>query len=310
MAQDQGTYPGLCLLTDSDGKVITIEDSVSHDTCVFTHTNTGEGEFDICYPEVLGSGVPNAALANFGTHHVENTATEGYAFTLGDEEYLVRQSVIAPTPGEINDVLYSRSLLVEVSTMDVLVTEDGNVVKFINGNDDNVCFVKFAGGEWHAETAYYDQIIEASGLDPVSVGCTVADGVFTIKYGFNTYVMTEDSLTPAVAEWVNPRSEAILYAKEYVSGNYVLADNLGRGLRFEPVEGSYSFIEVDKQGDDWVFSQTVSSIGPAPSVDIESEWTDANTKAEFTLGGTTYNVDTMKFENPAWITPNNIVEYI
>lgn len=203
MAQDQGTYPGLCLLTDSDGKVITIEDSISHDTVVFTHTNTGEGEFAICYPEVLGSGVPEAALADFGTHNVENTATQGYAFTLGDEEYLVRQNVIAPTPGEINDVLYSRSLLVDVSTMDVLVTEDGNVVKFIDGNDDNVCFVKFAGGEWHAETAYYDQIIEASGLDPVSVGCTVTDGVYNIKYGFNTYVMTEDSLTPEVAEWVD-----------------------------------------------------------------------------------------------------------
>lgn len=198
MAQDQGTYPGLCLLTDSDGKVITIEDSVSGDTVVFTHTNT-EGAFDICYPEVLGSGVPVAALANFGTHNVENTATEGYAFTLGDEEYLVRQSVIAPTPGEINDVLYSRSLLVDVNTIDVLVTEDGNVVTFINGNDDNVCFVKINGGLWQAETARYDQIIEASGSDPVSVGCTEADGVYTIKYGFNTYVMTEDGLTPEVA---------------------------------------------------------------------------------------------------------------
>lgn len=201
MAQDQGTYPGLCLLTDSDGKVITIEDSVSGDTVVFTHTNT-EGAFDICYPEVLGSGVPEAALANFGTHAVENTATEGYAFTLGDEEYLVRQSVIAPTPGEINDVLYSRSLLVDVNTMDVLVTEDGNVVTYFDG-EDNICFAKQADLGWSAETAYYDQIIEASGLDPVSVGCTVADGVYTIKYGFNTYVMTEDSLTPAVAEWID-----------------------------------------------------------------------------------------------------------
>lgn len=203
MAQDQGTYPGLCLLTDSDGKVITIEDSVSHDTVVFTHTNTGEGEFAICYPEVLGSGVPEAALANFGTHNVENTATQGYAFTLGDEEYLVRQNVIAPTPGEINDVLYSRSLHVDVYTMNVLVTKDGNVVKYLDGNDDNVCFVKYNGGEWHAEKDYYDQIIEASGLDPVSIGCTVADGVYNIKYGFNTYVMTEDSLTPEVAEWVD-----------------------------------------------------------------------------------------------------------
>lgn len=203
MAQDQGTYPGLCLLTDADGKVITIEDSVSHDTVVFTHTNTGEGEFAICYPEVLGSGVPEAALANFGTHNVENTATEGYAFTLGDEEYMVRQNVIAPTPGEINDVLYSRSLLVDVSTIDVLVTADGNVVKFIDGNDDNVCFAKHNGGLWQAETAYYDQIVEASGLDPVSIGCTEADGVYTIKYGFNNYVLTEDSLTPEVAEWVD-----------------------------------------------------------------------------------------------------------
>lgn len=203
MAQDQGTYPGLCLLTNSDGKVITIEDSVSHDTVVFTHTNTGEGEFAICYPEVLGSGVPVAALANFGTQNVENTATQGYAFTLGDEEYLVRQNVIAPTPGEINDVLYSRSLLVDVNTWDVLVTKDGNVVKYLNGSSDNVCFIKYAGGEWHAETDYYDQVVEASGLDPVSIGCTVADGVYTIKYGFNTYVMTEDSLTPEVAEWVD-----------------------------------------------------------------------------------------------------------
>ena len=203
MAQDQGTYPGLCLLTDSDGKVITIVDSVSHDTVVFTHTNTGEDEFAICYPEVLGSGVPNAALANFGTHAVENTATEGYAFTLGDEEYLVRQNVIAPTPGEINDVLYSRSLVVDSRTMDVLVTEGGSVVSYLNGELD-VCFVKFAGGEWHAETAYYDQIVEASGAaDSVSIGCTVADGVYTIKYGFNTYVMDEDSLTPEVSEWVD-----------------------------------------------------------------------------------------------------------
>ena len=203
MAQDQGTYPGLCLLTDSDGKVITIEDSVSHDTVVFTHTNTGEGEFAICYPEVLGSGVPVAALANFGTHAVENTATQGYAFTLGDEEYLVRQNVIAPTPGEINDVLYSRSLVVDSSTMDVLVTEDGSVVSYFNGELD-VCFVKFTNGEWHAETAYYDQIVEASGSeDSVSIGCTVADGVYTIKYGFNTYVLEEDSLTPEVAEWVD-----------------------------------------------------------------------------------------------------------
>lgn len=201
MAQDQGTYPGLCLLTDSDGKVITIEDSVSHDTVVFTHTNTGEGEFAICYPEVLGSGVPEAALADFGTHNVENTATQGYAFTLGDEEYLVRQNVIAPTPGEINDVLYSRSLVVDSRTMDVLVTEGGSVVSYFNGELD-VCFVKFAGGEWHAETAYYDQIVEASGAaDSVSIGCTVADGVYTIKYGFNTYVMTEDSLTPSVTEF-------------------------------------------------------------------------------------------------------------
>lgn len=203
MAQDQGTYPGLCLLTDSDGKVITIEDSVSHDTVVFTHTNTGEGEFAICYPEVLGSGVPEAALANFGTHNVENTATEGYAFTLGDEEYLVRQNVIAPTPGEINDVLYSRSLVVDGNTIDVLVTEDGNVVKYLNGEDDNVCFAKFNGGLWQAETAKYDQIVEASGADPVSIGCTEADGVYTIKYGFNNYVLTEDSLTPEVAEWVD-----------------------------------------------------------------------------------------------------------
>lgn len=198
MAQDQGTYPGLCLLTDSDGKVITIEDSVSHDTVVFTHTNTGEGEFDICYPEVLGSGVPNAALADFGTHHVENTATEGYAFTLGDEEYLVRQSVIAPTPGEINDVLYSRTLLVNNSTIDVLVTEDGDVVKYTE-DGSNVCFAKHTNGEWHAETALYVDIVAASNSDPVSIGCTVADGVYTIKYGFNNYVMEEDSLTPAVS---------------------------------------------------------------------------------------------------------------
>ena len=118
-----------------------------------------------------------------------------------------------------------------------------------------------------------------------------------------------DVITPVPQKWVNPRSEAILYAKEYVTGYFVLADNLGRGLRFEPVEGRYSFIELEKQGDDWNFSQTISSIGPAPSVDIESEWTEANTKAEFTLGGTTYNVDTMKYEDPSWITPNNIVEY-
>ena len=211
MAQDQGTYPGLCLLTDSDGKVITIEDSVSHDTVVFTHTNTGEGEFAICYPEVLGSGVPEAALANFGTHNVENTATQGYAFTLGDEEYLVRQNVIAPTPGEINDVLYSRSLVVDSSTMDVLVTEDGSVVSYFNGELD-VCFVKFTNGEWHAETAYYDQIVEASGSeDSVSIGCTVADGVYTIKYGFNNYVLTEDSLTPAVTA---------VPVKEFFARNY------------------------------------------------------------------------------------------
>lgn len=202
MAQDQGTYPGLCLLTDSDGKVITIEDSISHDTVVFTHTNTGEGEFAICYPEILGSGVPEAALANFGTHHVENTATEGYAFTLGDEEYLVRQNVIAPTPGEINDVLYSRSLVVDNNTIDVLVTEDGNVVTYLDDRD-NVCFIKNASGEWIAEKPYFDQIVEASGLDDVSIGCTVADGIYTIKYGFNTYVMEEDSLTPEVAEWVD-----------------------------------------------------------------------------------------------------------
>lgn len=198
MAQDQGTYRGLCLLTDSDGKVITIEDSVSGDTVVFTHTNT-EGAFDICYPEVLGSGVPEAALANFGTHNVENTATEGYAFTLGDEEYLVRQNVIAPTPGEINDVLYSRKLVVDSSTIDVLVTKDGSVVKYLDSNDDNVCFAKHTNGEWHAETALYDHIVEASGADAVSIGCTLADGIYTIKYGFNTYVMTEDSLTPAVS---------------------------------------------------------------------------------------------------------------
>lgn len=204
MAQDQGTYPGLCLLTDADGKVITIEDSVSHDTVVFTHTNTGEGEFAICYPEVLGSGVPEAALANFGTHNVENTATQGYAFTLGDEEYLVRQNVIAPTPGEINDVLYSRTLVVDNRTIDVLVTEDGNVAKWINEYNNYVCFAKFNGGLWHAETDDYDQIVAASGADPVSIGCTVADGVYNIKYGFNTYVMDEDSLTPEVAPWVHP----------------------------------------------------------------------------------------------------------
>lgn len=198
MAQDQGTYPGLCLLTDADGKVITIEDSVSHDIVVFTHTNTGEGEFAICYPEVLGSGVPEAALANFGTHNVENTATQGYAFTLGDEEYLVRQNVIAPTPGEINDVLYSRSLVVDNSTIDVLVTEDGNVVKYHEGQDD-ICFIKFTNGEWHPDKDSYDDIVAASGSDPVSIGCTVADGIYTIKYGFNNYVMEEDSLTPAVA---------------------------------------------------------------------------------------------------------------
>lgn len=309
MAQDQGTYPGLCLLTDSDGKVITIEDSVSHDTVVFTHTNTGEGEFAICYPEVLGSGVPEAALADFGTHNVENTATQGYAFTLGDEEYLVRQNVIAPTPGEINDVLYSRSLVVDNNTIDVLVTEDGSVVSYFDGQYD-ICFAKSTNGEWHAEQPYYDQIVEASGAaDSVSIGCTVADGVYTIKYGFNTYIMTEDSLTPEVAEWVNPRSEAILYAKEYVSGQFVLADNFGRGLRFETTQGSYSFIELDKQGDDWDFSQTVSSIGSLPSVDIESEWTESYTKVEFTLGGTTYNANTMKIEDPSWITPNNIVEF-
>lgn len=308
MAQDQGTYPGLCLLTDSDGKVITIEDSVSHDTCVFTHTNT-EGEFDICYPEVLGSGVPEAALANFGTHHVENTATEGYAFTIGDEEYLVRQSVIAPTPGEINDVLYSRSLVVDNSTIDVLVTEDGDVVKYHEGQDD-FCFIKFTNGEWHPDKDSYNDIVTASGSDPVSIGCTVTDGVYNIKYGFNTYVMEEDSLTPEVNEWVNPRSEAILYAKEYVSGNFVLADNFGRGLRFETTQGSYSFIELDKQGDDWDFSQTISSIGPAPSIDIESEWTESYTKVKFTLGGTTYNANTMVIEDPAWITPNNIVDYV
>lgn len=202
MAQDQGTYPGLCLLTDSDGKVITIEDNVSHDTVVFTHTNTGEGEFAICYPEVLGSGVPEAALADFGTHNVENTATQGYAFTLGDEEYLVRQNVIAPTPGKINDVLYSRSLVVGNDTIGVLVTEDGNVVKCLDG-PDTVCFVKYAGGEWHTEANLYDDIIAASGLDPVNIGGTVANNVWTIKYGFNTYVMTEDSLTPEVAEWVD-----------------------------------------------------------------------------------------------------------
>lgn len=198
MAQDQGTYPGLCLLTDSDGKVITIVDSVSGDTCVFTHTNTGEGEFAICYPEVLGSGVPNAALADFGTHNVENTATQGYAFTLGDEEYLVRQNVIAPTPGEINDILYSRSLVVDSSTMDVLVTEDGSVVKCLDGAD-SVCFIKAASGEWHAEANLYDDIIAASGFDPVRIGGTVANNVWTIKYGFNTYVMEEQSLTPAVS---------------------------------------------------------------------------------------------------------------
>ena len=202
MAQDQGTYPGLCLLTDSDGKVITIEDSVSHDTVVFTHTNTGEGEFAICYPEVLGSGVPNAALADFGTHNVENTATQGYAFTLGDEEYLVRQNVIAPTPGEINDILYSRSLVVDSSTMDVLVTEDGSVVKCLDGAD-SVCFIKAASGEWHAEANLYDDIIAASGFDPVRIGGTVANNVWTIKYGFNTYVIEDDSLTPEVAEWVD-----------------------------------------------------------------------------------------------------------
>lgn len=202
MAQDQGTYPGLCLLTDSDGKVITIEDSVSGDTVVFTHTNTGEGEFAICYPEVLGSGVPVAALANFGTHAVENTATEGYAFTLGDEEYLVRQNVIAPTPGQINDVLYSRSLVVNNNTIDVLVTEDGNVVKFTE-DGSSVCLAKHPWGEWHAETALYDDIVAASNSDPVSIGCTLTDGVYTIKYGFNTYVMTEGSLTPEVAEWVD-----------------------------------------------------------------------------------------------------------
>lgn len=203
MAQDQGTYPGLCLLTDSDGKVITIEDSVSHDTVVFTHTNTGEGQFAICYPEVLGSGVPEAALADFGTHNVENTATQGYAFTLGDEEYLVRQNVIAPTPGEINDELYSRSLVVDGNTIDVLVNEDGQVVSYLKDGND-VCFIKNSSGEWIAEQPYYDQIVEASGFsDSVSIGCTETDGVYTIKYGFNTYVIEDDSLTPAVAEWVD-----------------------------------------------------------------------------------------------------------
>lgn len=304
MAQDQGTYPGLCLLTDADGKVITIEDSVSHDTVVFTHTNTGEGEFAICYPEVLGSGVPEAALANFGTHNVENTATEGYAFTLGDEEYLVRQNVIAPTPGEINDVLYSRSLLVDVSTMDVLVTEDGNVVKFIDGNDDNVCFVKFAGGEWHAETAYYDQIIEASGLDPVSVGCTVTDGVYNIKYGFNTYVLTEDSLTPEVAEWVHPENRlyAILNGEYYYLGN-----SDGKILLFTSQETEQCITVSESEGS-WVFSEMSRGVPPtAESESADEEWS-TNDTCTFTVGGVEYTMQIYNYQS-SFITPNNIMKF-
>lgn len=289
MAQDQGTYPGLCLLTDADGKVITIEDSVSHDTVVFTHTNTGEGEFAICYPEVLGSGVPDAALANFGTHNVENTATEGYAFTLGDEEYLVRQNVIAPTPGKINDVLYSRSLVVDGKTTNVLVTEDGNVVKYLNGENDNVCFAKFNGGLWQAETAYYDQIVEASGADPVSIGCTEADGVYTIKYGFNNYVLTEDSLTPEVAEWVRPVG---LYYKE-INGTKYLVTEEGKFVCNE--EQQYGVIEFyDK--DQFVVFNTIAE--PPLGDTIEISVTSVDKLLVFEYNGVRYTEDEEGF-NPA-----------
>lgn len=201
MAQNQGTYPGLCLLTDSDGKVITIEDSVSGDTCVFTHTNTGQGEFDICYPEVLGSGVPYAALADFGTHQVENTATEGYAFTLGDEEYLVRQNVIAPTPGEINDVLYWRQLTISDTTVYALVTADGNVVQTHSNGADEV-YLKSTEGIVSVENDT-SSVIAASGLPVVHVGGDYDDGAYTINYGFNDYVIDQSTITPEVAEWVD-----------------------------------------------------------------------------------------------------------
>lgn len=201
MAQNQGTYPGLCLLTDSDGKVITIVDSVSGDTCVFTHTNTGPGEFDICYPEVLGSGVPYAALADFGTHQVENTATEGYAFTLGDEEYLVRQNVIAPTPGEINDVLYWRQLTISNTTVYALVTADGNVVQTHSNGGDEV-YLKSTEGIVSVENDT-SSVIAASGLPVVLVGGDYDDGAYTINYGFNAYVIDQSTITPEVAEWVD-----------------------------------------------------------------------------------------------------------
>lgn len=292
------------MLTDSDGKVITIEDSISHETVVFTHTNTGEGEFAICYPEVLGSGVPNAALANFGTHNVENTATQGYAFTLGDEEYLVRQNVIAPTPGEINDVLYSRTLVVNGSTIDVLVTEDGNVAKWINGNNDNVCFAKFNGGLWQAETAKYDQIVEASGADPVSIGCTEADGVYTIKYGFNNYVLTEDSLTPAVAEWVHleNRLYAILIGEDYYLGN-----SDGKILLFTSQETEQCITVSESEGS-WVFSEMSRGVPPtAESESADEEWS-TNDTCTFTVGGVEYTMQIYNYQSN-FITPNNIMKF-
>lgn len=258
----------------------------------------------------------NAIRTAFGESDVitdltDNTVTftdaEGGSVLLSFDN---EQKTFVPIVSEIENGtpnMFKRTINVNDSDVTFVCDADGKVCWFNNNgnfllliNDDEITPT--------VDAALMNSLVAATGGSTEITNEQSSDDDYN-KYTNGDYSFVTEShggvTFGEVNEWPLPNNR--LYAIEVDGGVLLLGTAEGKAI-FLKYNGAENYIQIVKDGVNYNFDDTVGTMTGAETEEVIGQSTD-NVVIDFEFGGVSYQVNTIKYNDPTWITPNNITEY-
>lgn len=201
--------------------------------------------------------------------------------------------------------IFIRTLNDGTADVKVLVSGDGTLLT----HDGSYFLVNSESGEITVEddATKLAALTEAAGV-AVTVDEFVedTDGFFKIvNNGYTVIVNFDGNVTfGSVSAWPLPNNK--LYAITIDDTDY-LGTSEGKPILLK-FNNSEQFFVIGKDGDAYNFLEDVGTV-PTENIQAITGTSSDNTIINFEFGGVSYRLNNTKYEDPTWITPNNITAY-
>lgn len=302
------------VLVDAFGRVMTKDE----DSAIFGFAWGGEEglpDFDNAgrYSEQFRKATNDWGFVNNIVSLTGNTLI--FSYNGGEEvlNYNNETNDTVPTVPELTNTtpdLFSRTITA-VDNIKIVVNKNGNPV-VVNGSD--VQFFLEVGEEGGKMTVSLNNNAEKLAAIVAATGQAKVisyekSGDFYKYVSANSYkiVTNQDDIITfgSVNAWTRPNDK--LYAITIDNTDY-LGTSEGKPILLK-FGNSEIYCVIGKSGDAYEFLEDVGTVPTENIQVVNGTSSDGNITVDFEFGGVNYQVNTIKFNDPTWITPNNITAY-